>query len=204
MMKYFKDKWDTLFILTILKINTHNSLPITLTANNDIMIGNNKLIWGSKTIIDDILLWYEYKDFSMILFTCVCKVFEKYRISFRLDKCEFLKIQVEYVEHDILRKDKCPAQSTFDLIQDWKLPTSGQSLFSFIGLVFVYHRYAPYMEMRLKPLRTLVILYYRKPIPASAWTVALIQLFEDLKICITSSPVLARFDSTKPTFLKTD
>ncbi len=60
------------------------------------------------------------------------------------------------------------------------------------------------MEMRLKPLRSLVKLYYRKPIPPSAWTDTLKQLFEDLKVCITSSPVLARFDSTKPTFLKTD
>ena len=58
------------------------------------------------------------------------------------------------------------------------------------------------METRLKPLRSLVKSYYRKLIPT--WTKALIQLFEDLKLCITSLPILARFDSTKPTFLKTD
>ena len=32
----------------------------------------------------------------------------------------------------------------------------------------------------------------------------LISLFEELKVTITSSPVLARCDSPKPTFLKTD
>ena len=32
----------------------------------------------------------------------------------------------------------------------------------------------------------------------------LISLFEELKVTITSSPVLARCDSLKPTFLKTD
>ena len=174
MMKYFKDEWDILFILKTSKINTHNLLPITLTAKDDIMIGNKKIIWGSKTIIDDILIWCEYEDFSIMLFTCVCKVFEKYRVSFRLDKFEFLKSRVEYVGYDILRKGNCLAQSKFDLIQDWKLPTLRQSLFSFIGLVMFYHRYAPYMETRLKPLRTLVKLYYRKPIPSSAWTAALI------------------------------
>ena len=36
------------------------------------------------------------------------------------------------------------------------------------------------------------------------WTTELIQLFEDLKIGITSSPVLSRFDPSKPIFLKTD
>ena len=36
------------------------------------------------------------------------------------------------------------------------------------------------------------------------WTPSLIQLFHDIKVCITSSLVLARFDPSKPTFLKTD
>ena len=36
-----------------------------------------------------------------------------------------------------------------------------------------------------------------------AWTPALIKLFEDVKVCVTSSPVLARYDPSKPTFLKT-
>ena len=36
------------------------------------------------------------------------------------------------------------------------------------------------------------------------WSPQLIQLFEDVKVCITSSPVLARYDPDKPKFLKTD
>ena len=36
------------------------------------------------------------------------------------------------------------------------------------------------------------------------WTTELIQLFEDLKVGITSSPVMSRFDPSKPTILKTD
>ena len=37
-----------------------------------------------------------------------------------------------------------------------------------------------------------------------AWTPALISIFEELKVTITSSPILARFDPLKPTFLKID
>ena len=36
------------------------------------------------------------------------------------------------------------------------------------------------------------------------WSPQLIQLFKDVKVCITSSPVLARYDPDKPTFLKKD
>ena len=37
-----------------------------------------------------------------------------------------------------------------------------------------------------------------------AYTQDLIKLFEELKIGITSLPVIARFDADKPIFLKTD
>ena len=37
-----------------------------------------------------------------------------------------------------------------------------------------------------------------------AWTTALINFFEDIKVCITSPPVLAGYDPSKSTFLKTD
>ena len=121
-----------------------------------------------------------------------------------MDKCEFLKERVEYVGIDIMKQGNTPAQSKFDMINDWKLPTSGQSLFSFIGLINFYHRYAPYFEIKLKPLRKLCKRFYRKELPQMGWTPELIALFAELKVGITSSPVLARFDPEKPTFLKTD
>ena len=143
-------------------------------------------------------------DLTLLLFTYVFEVFQKYRVSFPLDKYDFLKKRVKYVGNDILQHGNSPVQSKFNLIKDWTLPASGQSLFSFIGLVNFYHRYAPYIKIKLKSLRALVKQFYRKPIPTESWSPELVKLFSDLKICITSSPILARFDTTRPTFLKTD
>ena len=123
------------------------------------------MIWGKKIIIDNILLWCDIKSYALILFKCVCEVFKKYRVSFRLDKCEFLRPRVEYVRHDILCHGNFLAKSKFNMIDDWSLPTSGQSLFSCIGLVNFNSRYAPYMEIRLKPLRKMMKKFYRKPYP---------------------------------------
>ena len=67
-----------------------------------------------------------------------------------------------------------------------------------------YHRYAPYLETRIKSLRALIKLNVRAPISNTAWKLELIQLFEDVKVSITSLPVLTRYDPRKPTFLKTD
>ena len=60
------------------------------------------------------------------------------------------------------------------------------------------------MKIRLKPLRKLLKQYYWKTIRTIAWTPDLVSLFEELKVTITSSPGLARFDPLKPTFLKID
>ena len=35
------------------------------------------------------------------------------------------------------------------------------------------------------------------------WLPGLIQMFEDMKNCITSSPIMVHLDPTKPVFLKT-
>ena len=125
MMRDFKEEWDTLFILRVSAMKQFLGKNITVTATNEILIGTKKLVWGSKTIIDDILLWCDEKDLVLTLFTCVCEVFQKYRVSFRLDKCEFSKKRVKYVGHDILCHGNAPVQSKFNLLNDWALPTSG-------------------------------------------------------------------------------
>ena len=135
-----------------------------------------------------------------VYFECICKVFRKYRVSFRLNKCDFLQPQVEYVGRDVTNAGNCPVLSKFNMIDDWPLPNRGESIFSLIGLINFYHRYAPYMEIRLKPLRRMLKTFYRKTIPSTAWTTELTQLFEELKVTITSSSVLARFDPKKHTF----
>ena len=45
-------------------------------------------------------------------------------------------------------------------------------------------------------------LFYRKPIPDTAWTKELSTLFEDLEVCITLSPVLARSNPSETIFFK--
>ena len=91
MMKDFKTEWDDLFIIRVTAMKTYNSLIIRVDSNQDVIIGGVKLVWGSKTIIDDILLWRDKKELTLLLFTCVCEFFQKYRVSFQFDKYEFLK-----------------------------------------------------------------------------------------------------------------
>jgi hypothetical protein len=56
----------------------------------------------------------------------------------------------------------------------------------------------------VKPFCSLISEFHRQPIPPDRWTPDLILLFDKLKHDIVSSPLLARYDSGKPCFLKTD
>jgi len=59
--------------------------------------------------------------------------------------------------------------------------------------------------MIMKPMRALYRKYLtRKDILLMAWSPHLIQLFQDIKRMITSSPLLVWFNPAKPVFLKTD
>ena len=204
MMQQFRDEWDELFYVTLQNMNAVENKTVAVSATREVRLDGRPTQTGSKGIIDDILIWSTNQSLVLIYFECVCKVFQKYRVSFRLDKCEFLKERVEYVGHDLTPSGNCPAMSKFDMINDWNLPETGQSLHSFVGLINFYHHYVPYFEMRIKPLRALHRKFNRQPIPKEAWTPELKALFEDLKVSITSSPVLTRYDPSSPVFLKTD
>jgi hypothetical protein len=159
---------------------------------------------GSKNIIDDTLLWSTNPTTGPLLFRCVCAIFLKYRVSFHPKKCDFLKDRVEWIGHDLRPDGNSPAQSKFDLLTDWTQPQHALSLNSFIGLVTYYNCFVPWFEPKIKPLRTLEKAHHRLPIPDRAWTPDLSALFVEFKTAITSDPCLARYDDSKPCFLKTD
>jgi hypothetical protein len=77
-------------------------------------------------------------------------------------------------------------------------------LSSFIGLVTFYNQYIADYDARSQPLRDLAKQFHRVPIPPHAWTPQLKDEFTALKLAVNSDPCLARFDSSLPTFLKTD
>ena len=154
MMHQLQKEWDNLF-LKLLKEDTQQDQEILIESLQNITIKGKKLIIGSKIIIDDILAFGNIMKYLLQYTHCICTVFKKYRVSFQLKKCEFLKERVEYVGHDLTSSGNCPAQSKFDLINNWELPKHGPSLHSFIGLINFYHKYIPFFEITLKPLRVL-------------------------------------------------
>jgi hypothetical protein len=142
MMRKMQDEWDALF---------ESLYP-------------NSAHKGCRVIIDDILLFSNDIATLIKYLDCVCQVFIKYRVSLKLGKCDFLKNRFEYVGHDITADGNCPAESKFDLVKDWSLPSNGQGLRSFVSLCNFYHRFCPWFEVSVKPFRSLISEFHRQPL----------------------------------------
>ena len=95
--------------------------------------------------------------------------------------CFFLKPRVEFVGHDLTARGNCPAQSKFNLIQDWPLLTHGTVLLSLIDMCSFYSRYYPWFETGIKPLRRLQRSFHHAELSIMAWSLSTISLFIDCK-----------------------
>ena len=68
---------------------------------NVIFLEEHKLHSGTRSIIDGILIWSSNIPTIFIYFECMCKLFQKYFVSFRLDQYNFLQDRIDFVGHDL-------------------------------------------------------------------------------------------------------
>ena len=102
MMQRLRKEWLLLFATT--KHLVHVTQPTI------------EIMCDDKIIIDDILLYSNHVPTLLYYFSCVAQVFTKYRLSFKLTKCDFFKKRVEFVGRNLTTNGNCPAASKFDLI----------------------------------------------------------------------------------------
>ena len=95
MMGNLKDEWDDSFLQTIIALSVSGTgtkvdgEKIRIVGST-ITVGDLSLYSGTKSIIDDMLICSNNIPAILVYFECVCKVFQKYRVSFRLDKYKYL------------------------------------------------------------------------------------------------------------------
>ena len=118
---------------------------------------NRHHVTGTRTIINDIVCWSTSKSLLLLMLECMCRVSLKYRASYKISKCDFFHKIFEYVGHDIMANGNTTAASKYDLVQNWKLPTSGDNLHSFISFCNYYNKFCSMFQLRVITLRHLYI-----------------------------------------------
>lgn len=158
------------------------------------------MLWKSVVVyIDDILCFS--KDFKSHLVQ-LQEVFDRLR-SARLrlhpKKCQFAVPQVVYLGHVLSETGVAVDQSKVAAVKDWPVPKSVKDVRAFLGYCNYYRKFVKGFANIAAPLNNLL----KKDQPFE-WTQACQKSFEDLRVAMTTTPVLAYADMSQPFSLTTD
>ena len=85
------------------------------------------------------------------------------------------------------------------LVAQWPVPTSAEKVQQFLGLANYYRRFIKDFASKAKPLRQLTV----KKL-SFIWTADSQKSFDNLKQCLTTAPILAMPNWSKPFIIDTD
>jgi hypothetical protein len=123
----------------------------------------------------------------------------KWNIKIEPDKCEFLKLELNYLGHVITTKGVKPDPKKISSVVNFPTPKNQTAIKSFLGLAGYYRKFIDKFSALAKPLTELL----KKDVPWK-WTEKEQASFEVLKSKLTTSPVLQYPDFGKPFLLTTD
>lgn len=154
---------------------------------------------GVVSYFDDILIGAPSIELCKERTEAVLERLRSYNVQANLEKCEFLRPQIEYLGHVISAKGISPSDSKIKSIVNASRPRDLTSLRAFLGLLNFYSKFLPNLQSRLYPLHELL----RKNVPF-IWSKECEMVFNECKTAIVESPVLAFFDPSKPLTLVCD
>ena len=129
-------------------------------------------------------------------------VFERLRragLKLKSKKCAFLKKEGLYLGHLVSREGISTDPSKIDKVVNWLEPTSTKEVQQFLDFANYYGRFVCEFSQNAKSLHRLT----ERNCPFK-WTPECQQSFDELKAKLTTAPILAYPDYSKPFILDTD
>ena len=188
---------DGLFEFNVLPFGLCNG-PATFQRLMDLTLAG--LQWSSCLVyLDDIIV--VGRSFEEHLLN-LQSVFERLRdagLKLKPKKCAFLKSEVRYLGHVVSREGISTDPAKIDKVADWPIPTCTKEVQQFLGFANYYRRFIREFSQIAKPLHRLTERNFK-----FKWTPECQQSFEELKVKLTTTPILAYPDYNKPFLLDTD
>ena len=149
--------------------------------------------------IDDLIVYSATFSLHVKHVDVVFSRLQQYNLRVGLIKCSFVQSSVTFLGHTVSADGIVPDSSHLNIIRDCPTPTSTHSVKSFIALCSYYRSHILHFAEMVEPL--LVLLRDNTPF---VWSSACEQAFRELKQALTTAPVLAYPDYTRPFILCTD
>ena len=149
--------------------------------------------------LDDIIVFA--KSFEEMLDN-LAKVFDRLRtagLKLKPRKCKLFATKVEYLGHVVSERGIETDPKKIEIVENWPKPSSVTEVRSFLGFCSYYRRFIEGFAAVAKPLHKLT-----EKNRTFVWSEECDEAFSKRKVCLTTAPILAHPDFTKPFILDTD
>ena len=189
--------------------------PATFSRLMNHVLGNEN--FNSLLIyLDDILVFGKSVDEMIQRLDTVFGKLRAFGLKIKPQKCTLFRREVKFLGHIVSAAGVATDPEKIKAVQEWEEPTSETELRSFLGLAGYYRRYVPSFAQIAKPLHQCIgkatntkkgpkrKASQESPGFREKWNQDCTLAFQRLKEKLTSAPVLAHPDFTKPFVVETD
>lgn len=148
---------------------------------------------------DDILIFSHTFEEHIIHLRAVFELLAADQWQVKLSKCSFAHRQIAYLGHIISVEGVSTDHSKIEAMVSWPAPTNVKELRSFLGLAGYYRKFVHHFAVIARPLTDLL-----KKHSLFVWTPDQQAAFDALKSALSSAPILAMPDFSKPFAIETD
>jgi hypothetical protein len=117
----------------------------------------------------------------------------EHQLFAKFSKCAFWLEEIQFLGHVLSAKGIAIIPSKVKDILEWNSPTTVHQVWSFLGRAGYYCRFIPDFSKIVKPITGLL-----KNDTKFNWSSKCNEAFEQLKVLLTTAPVLAQPDIEKP------
>ncbi|XP_069840942.1 uncharacterized protein [Dendropsophus ebraccatus] len=156
--------------------------------------------------LDDIIIFSSSFAEHLERLDVVLGRLEEHGLKLKPTKCHLFQKSIEYLGHVVTRQGVQPIDSKIQAVKQWPTPSNSSELRAFLGLVGYYRRFIKEFAQVAAPLYALL----QGCLPGDTkgkpfvWAEEAELAFRELKKLLTSAPILAYADFTKPFVLQTD
>jgi hypothetical protein len=143
--------------------------------------------------IDDILIYSKNDEEHARHLRIVLTRLREHQLYAKFSKCTFSLEEIQFLGHVLSAKGIAVDPNKVKDILEWKPPTTVHQVESFLGLAGYYHRFIPDFSRLVKPITSLL-----KNDTKFNWFSRCDEAFEQLKVLLTTAPVLAQRNIEKP------
>ena len=175
-----------------------------VNAGATLVRGMRKLLDGAehiKNYLDDIIVHTETFEQHLAALEELFKRLGAAGLTVRPTKCTVAAKQVKFIGHEICSGLKMPIESNIEKIRQAPRPKTKTEVRSFIGLTGFYRDYIPNYSIIAAALTDMTKKGQPRPV---IWNDAAEMAFRDLKLYISSKPILHLPDINKTFTLQTD